>query len=109
MQTTIDWQRYGALGQIAEFSRSRKIEIACPYCGDELCINPTILHKGHPQVQCPDCKLTGYMIRERQQLVWFRGTSSRITKEPEKRGFTIGHLTESNKALSQSPENEPPR
>lgn len=105
MQTTIDWRRYGALGQISEFSRSRKIEIACPYCGDELCINPTILHKGRPQVQCPDCKLTGYMIRERQQLVWFRGTISRITKEPEKRGFTIGSLTGSNSKVSDAANN----
>ena len=90
MQTkmTIDWRRYGALGQISEFARSRRIEIACPYCGDEICINPTIRHKGNPQINCPDCRLTGYMVDETKSLVWFRGTTSRVTKESESRGFT---------------------
>ena len=67
--------KYGSLGAIGNGARKMLLGVACHECGEEISYSQTSFHHGHPEIQCPKCQRTGYMIREVREggrLIWFR-------------------------------------
>lgn len=68
-------ERWGGLGVVTEPARCRPLGVQCHFCRNEVHYSLTTFHSGHPEISCPGCKRTGYMVRGEQpggQLIWFR-------------------------------------
>jgi len=74
MKTLRNPERYGGLGT-ANHERIKPLGVRCSYCKAEVHYSLTAFHEGYPEINCPGCKRTGYLMRgEREggKLIWFR-------------------------------------
>lgn len=62
--------KYGGLG-VSNIEKTLPLGIKCQCCQSEIQYSLTTFHKGKPEIKCNNCKLTGFMDKEKKKLVWF--------------------------------------